>query len=115
MSLQGRCELSSGQNGGGNASLQRDMEHHWLGHCGITACVETRHIEGSLGCRGGYSWPYGLEWPQELGSVFAPSNVSMLLLHPSSASLPNTATVAFIGSRAAIALFECRLLTVWYH
>lgn len=73
--------------------------------------AEQAHRE-VLGCRAGYSWPYGAEWPEEPGNVLAPGTVSLLLLHSGSASLLNTAIVAFIGTTAAIALFQWRLLTV---
>lgn len=83
--------MSSGQNGGGGLSLQRHMGHCWLADCGITDCVQSRHMERSWGAEvadlgpmdqnGWRSWAMFLPqgWSQELGNVLSPGTVSLLL------------------------------------
>lgn len=68
-----------------------DTGQCWLEDCGITACVQSRHMERSWGARvatlgsldqnGQRSWAVSLpqELLQELGSVLAPGTMSLLL------------------------------------
>lgn len=114
-SLQGQRELPSDQGGCGGVSLHRDAGHRQPGDCGITACVKQAAGAGR-GCSTA-RWVFGaqgwvlLRWGSCATSL-PQAPVSLLLLHPGSASLLSTEIVAFIGTTAVIALFQWRFLMV---